>query len=223
MRSGVSSPDRARVLQLGPIASCIGAVKSVPFVARYEEIEISKGPHGVSSEERVTGAIYRDRAGRQRRECLVQRVGGEAYELVLISDFDGRTAVALDVGAKAATRFTHMGPAPGPWPLQGLWSFRGPWSLEETAEKRMIEGVSCRRAEPVALPPGPAVEPSSGGEVWVSDEIKYSVLERVSDPEHEHAWRLYGIRRVEPPAALFAVPVGYTEVVKSKLSKTSQG
>jgi hypothetical protein len=193
-------------------------VRSVPVEARYEEIEISRDERGVNSEERVTGTIYRDSTGRERREYFVEGSGGETLEFAAISDFDARTAVALDIAAKAATRFTDMGPPPGPWPLQGLWSFGGPWSLEETAQKRTIEGVSCRQARPVALPPGSRAEPSVVGEIWVSDEIKYSVLEHVTDPQREHHWHLFDIRRVEPPSTLFAVPSGYTEVVKSKLS-----
>jgi hypothetical protein len=221
MSDEVPSPHSSPALQYGPIASCIGAVKSVPVEARYEEIETRIDPRGVNSEERVTGAIYRDSAGRERREYSVHGSGEETLEFVAISDFEARTAVGLDVAAKAATRFTDMGPPPGPWPLQGLWSFRGPWSLEETAETRTIEGVACRRAQPFALPPGPRAEPSVSGEIWVSDEIKYSVLEHVTELQREHHWRLFDIRRVEPPSALFAVPPGYTEVVKSKLSKTS--
>jgi hypothetical protein len=69
------------------------------------------------------------------------------------------------------------------------------------------------------LPLGSRAEPSVAGEIWVSDEIKYSVLEHVTESQREHHWRLFDIRRVEPPSTLFAVPPGYTEVVKSKLSR----
>jgi hypothetical protein len=156
----------------------MGGVKGAPFEARYEEREINKGLDGVSSAESISGCIYRDSAGRERRECLV-RGGGEAHELILISDFEGRTALTLDVAAKAAIKFTGMGPPPGAWPLQSSWSFRGSWSFEDTAEIRSIEGLDCRRAQPLVLP-GREAEPRAVGEIWVSDEIKYAVLERVT-------------------------------------------
>lgn len=221
MTSDVPSHGAA-VFQFGPIASCIGALKSTPFEARYEEIEVSRGPQEAHPDKRVAGTVYRDGAGRERRECSV-RGGGDAFELVLISDFEARTAIALDVAAKAATRFTDMGPPRGqPWLGQGGWSFRGPWSFEAAAETRMLEGVACRRAQPVGLPLGSGAEPAAVGEIWVSDEIKYSVLEHVTEPRRDHHWRLFDIRRVEPPSSLFAVPAGYAEVVKSKFDRTTR-
>jgi hypothetical protein len=216
MNDEIPATKSAAVFQGGPKASFLAVVKCLPFGARFEEIQVTKDPRGLSTEERVTGAIYRDSAGRVRRELHLQRKNEDDLELTTIADFAARTVTALDVAAKIATRFTDMGPPPGhEIPVTG-WGYRGPWSLGTAPEERVIEGVACRKAQPVPWPLGSPAEPKVVGEIWVSNELKYSVLERVGDPGREYTWRLYDIRRVEPPSSLFVVPVGYTEVVRSK-------
>lgn len=218
MNDQVRSADRGPAVRWGPIASYLGVVRSMPFEARYEWAELTRDKSDASSEERVTGAIYRDSAGRVRREYRTQVSTGEALELAVIVDLAARTVVALDIAAKAATRFTDMGPPPGrEVPVTG-WGYSGPWSLGTGPEERVIEGVACSKARPVAWPLGSALDPKVAGEIWVSDELKFSVLERVSDSGVEHTWRLYNIERTEPASSLFVVPDGYTEVVKSKFS-----
>lgn len=187
-------------------------------MAQVEEIEVILDANGVRSEERATGSICRDSQGRVRSEFQVRGPKNDGFDLVFVSDYAARTVVAFDVAAETATRLTDMGPPPGAWPGQGGWAFRGPWSLEGTAQKRTIEGVVCMKAPRVAWPLGSPVDPEVIGEIWVSDEIKFSVLERVSDSGREHTWRLYNIERTEPASSLFVVPAGYTEVVRSKFS-----
>ncbi len=208
--------DFQAVFGYGPIAFIVGVVECVPFMAQVEDIEVNLDANRVRSEERATGSICRDSQGRVRNKFQVRGPKDEGFDLVFVCDYAARTVVAFDVAMKTATRLTDMGPPPGAWPGQGGWAFRGPWCLEGTAEKRTIEGVVCMKAARVAWPLGSPVDPKGIGEIWVSDELKFSVLERVSDPGREHTWRLYDIRRVEPPSSLFVVPAGYTEVVKSK-------
>ncbi len=215
MSAEVPVANCAPVSRWGPIASYLGVVKSLPFGARFEEIQVRKDASSVRSEERVTGAIYRDSAGRVRRELRVEGKNQEGLELIIIADLAGRTVTALDVAAKVATKFTEMGPPPGEIAQWG-WGFSGPWSLERAGEERVIEGVACKRARRVAWPRVSVVESAEAGEIWVSDDLKHAVFEHVSDPEREYTWRLYDIRRVEPPSSLFVVPVGYTEAVRSK-------
>lgn len=203
------------VIGWGPKAFYGGVVKAVPFEARFELFEVTRETSGVSLEERITGAIYRDSAGRVRREYRTQVSTGEALQLAVIVDLAARTVVAVDIAAKAATRVIDFGPPPGN-ALSDGWGFMGPWSDEAEAGQRTIEGVACRKMRPEAWPLGSALDPKVAGEIWVSDELKFSVLERVSDSGREHTWRLYDIRRVEPPSSLFVVPDGYTEVVRSK-------
>jgi hypothetical protein len=48
-------------------------------------------------------------------------------------------------------------------------------------------------------------------ETWYSPELQVTLLSRSSDPRSgERSYRLVGLKREEPPAALFAVPSDYT-------------
>ncbi len=202
-------------VQYGPIASYLGVVKSVPFAARYEEVHVRRDSRGVSSEERVIGTIYRDGAGRVRREYQMRGSNGEALGLVVISDLAARTVVALDLAGRQATRFTNMGAPPDEMP-QGGWAFSGLWSLEGGANEKMIEGVACKKAHRVVLTKGSVVKSTEVGEIWVSAGLKFAVYEHESDPHREYTWRLFDIQRAEPPSSLFAIPAGFTELVPSK-------
>jgi hypothetical protein len=220
MKHGILGAKSAALFQMGPKASFLQVVKSLPFWAKFEQIHVTTDSRGVSTEKRVSGNICRDSAGRVRREVRAEGKDQESPELVIIADVTARTATILDVLAKLAVRFTEMGPPPGKNANWG-WGFSGPWSLQGAREERIIEGVVCRKARRVVPPLLSAGESAETGEVWVSDELKYSVLERVTDPERgAHTWRLFDIRRIEPPSVLFDVPVGYTEVVRSKTGST---
>lgn len=203
--------------QWGPIATFLGVVKSLPFEGSFELNLVERDRYGgVNSEKKITGSIYRDSDGRFRRDYRAQVSGEQMIEVTAIVDVAIRTVVALDVAAKMSRIFTNIGPEPGSAHLEG-WGFTGAWSLERPAVEKVIEGVLCRRAKREGWPLGSALKSEEGGELWVSDEIKLSVFEHVSDPGRERTWRLYDIRRVEPPSALFVIPSGYTEVVMPKL------
>jgi hypothetical protein len=200
----------------GPMATYVGSVESLPLHAQFESTRITRGAGNRLIEQMASGAIYRDSAGRVRWEFHIGGKNLQGFELVFITDFAARTVVALDTDEKTATRFVDMGPAPGhEVPVTG-WAYSGSWSLGASPEERRIEGVICKKAQPVPRHLASAEESKIVGEIWVSDEIKYSVLEKVSEGELQHTWRLFNIQRAEPPHTLFVVPDGYTEVVRSK-------
>src|SRR5579859_1139474 len=214
----MSAEIPAIIFQRGPKASYLAVVESLPFQARFEHILVTPNSRGVSTEERVTGAIYRDSAGRVRREYGMHLSAGEEIELVVILDLAARTVVAIDTAAKRATRFNEFGLPPGQSITLRGWGFSGAWSLEGARGERMIEGVECKKAHRIVPPLLSAAQTAEAGETWVSDELKYSILERLSDSQGKHSWRLYDIQRVEPPNSLCVVPAEYTEVVKSIFS-----
>lgn len=200
----------------GPRASYVGLVEGLPFKAQFETTQITRNAGNPALERKASGAIYRDSAGRVRKEFHEGGTDPHALELVIITDFGARTAIALDVNSKTATRFVDMGPPPGhEVPMKG-WAYSGLWSLGSSPEGRIIEGVACKKAQPVQPPLAPTEENKTAGEIWVSEEIKYSVLEHIIEEGREHTWRLFDIHRVEPSETLFAVPDGYTEIVRSK-------
>lgn len=213
---GPYTPFNRFTTTFGPLASALGVIKSVPFRARFDETDI-RSPLGEGRAVTVSGAIFRDSAGRVRMEFRVSREGQPAYELVTISDFAGRMAIALDPQAKVATRLTEMGPPPSEAVSQSGWAFRGPWSVKPGAEKKMIGGVLCEMATPDIQMVASRSANSLSGEIWISDEIKFSVLEHVTDARGTHTWRLSDIRKGEPPSSLFVVPPDYSEVVRPKI------
>ena len=214
MTNEVPTARGAGTVRWGPKATYIAPVESLPFQALYEEVLREGGQR-----ETATGAIYRDSRGRLRREYRVAEGSGqEPINVVVINDFAARSAIWLDVATKTATRFTDFGPPPGE-SLQG-WAFEGLWSAEEGAEKKMIEGVLCRKVVPIRTRLGTPPKPIEAGEIWISNELKYSILERITGPETEYAWRVYSIRRTEPPHSLFVAPTTYTAVSRSKLDSS---
>jgi hypothetical protein len=186
----------------------MGLVESLPFEARYEEIL-----HGTGELQTGTGSIYRDSRGRVRREYRIAEGRGRSpIELVTITDLAARTIIALDAASRTATISTDFGPPLGQ-PVKG-WAYEGNWS-PEGGQERVIEGLLCRKLARISSPFGPASGASEAGEIWISDELKYSMLEWVTARGDEYRWRLYSIRRTEPSESLFAVPDGYGLVLRS--------
>jgi hypothetical protein len=122
----------------------------------------------------------------------------------------------LNPAIETAISFKDFGPRAGQTLLTG-WGYRGCWSSEGGGEERTIEGVLCRKLARIGSPLGTELKVGETGEIWISDEIKFSVFERVTDPEGEYTWRLYNIRRTEPPESMFGIPAGYAIVSRSKL------
>lgn len=208
----VSAVRGAPTVRWGPKASYLGLVDSLPFAAQYEEVLLERGQR-----ETATGTIHRDSKGRVRREYRIARGSGQGpIDFVVITDVAARSVVWLDIATNTATRFADFGPPPGQ-SIQGGWAFEALWWTEGGAEEKMIEGVLCRKAVRFGWPLGTALKATEAGEIWISDELKYSIFERVTAPESEYAWRLYNIRRTEPPDSLFVVPTAYTIASRSKL------
>lgn len=203
-------------LQWGPRASYLGLVKGRPFKAQFETTQMPMDAGKQAIEQKASGTVRRDSSGRVRLEIREEGTEQQALELVIITDFGARTAVVLDAGSRAAMRFVDMGSPSGFEVPAAAWAYSGPWSLGGSPEERIIEGLVCKKAQPVARSPISAGETKTVGEIWVSEEIKYSVREHITEGELEHMWRLFDIRRVPSAESLFVVPEGYTEVTRSK-------
>ena len=199
-------------LQLGPQASYGGVVTSLPFEALYEATMTTRAGRDIGS-----GSIYRDSRGRVRREYRIQESGAlEPTEWAVVTDFATHSVVVLNTTTQTAISIKDFGLGVGRTLLTG-WGYHGWWSSEGVPEERTIEGVLCRKLARIGAPLGTELKVWETGEIWISDEIKYSVFERVTDLEQEYTWRLYNIRRTEPPESMFGVPAGYAVVSRSKL------
>jgi hypothetical protein len=164
--------------------------------------------------KRSTGAVYRDAAGRTRREQPLEMVGGfsvvgtdnKPQMLVFINDFAAQTQYFLDVNNKIARRHPLGGnPPEPPAPID---------AKTESLGTRTIEGVSCEGTRvSFELPVGHLGNDKPitvVTENWFSPDLQMLVYSRHVDPlAGEHVFKLVNIKRTEPASELFSIPAGY--------------
>jgi hypothetical protein len=163
------------------------------------------------------GAIYRDGAGRTRREQPLQMVGGvqvsgangQPQMLVFINNFTDRTQIFLDSNNKVARMNPIRGdiapPAGPPQPKD---------AKTESLGTKTIEGVQAEGTRMTfEIPAGDLGNDKPiqvVTETWYSPELQVIVLSRHVDPiAGEHVFRLVNIKRAEPSPELFTLPAGF--------------
>ena len=190
-------------------------VKGAPFSAETVMQNTRRLFDGsiVSTENK--GAVYRDGAGRTRREQTLETVGGfslgaEAQRLVFITDAEQNAQYFLDQNRKTAHRI----------PLEGEGN-RAPRAANqksgneksESLGTKIIEGVSAEGTKTIVEIPafiGSDKTVQIVTERWFSPELQTVVLTRHVDPLiGEQIFRLTNIKRSEPARELFNVPSDY--------------
>jgi len=167
----------------------------------------------------MTGAIYRDTAGRTRREQPLEMIGGvqiagtdgKPQMLVFINDFATRTQSFLDVNNKIA-RTNQIGDGPRPEGPRDPVARKG--GKSESLGSKTIEGVKVEGTRDTFEIPAGHLGNDKPIEVitenWFSPELSVMVMSRHLDPiSGEHTFRLSNIRLGDPPVDLFKVPSGY--------------
>ena len=200
------APDLLNDRQPGPV------VTGAPYTAD-SVLTVTLTALGSPVEQRVVARVYRDSAGRVRRE---QTVGGQERPassdpdlVVTIVDPVAGVLITLNPASRTAIRI----------PLGGR---RTEAEASQTVAPRaeslgtqVIEGIAVSgRRTVTTLPPGSdgrAVEISD--ERWESNDLQMPLIERHRDSRSgvfEH--RLTNIVRTEPAAQLFVIPSSYTIV-----------
>lgn len=159
------------------------------------------------------GAIYRDAAGRARREQPLETVGGfslgdAAQKLIFITDANEGTQYFLDANRKTARRIPLAGNRPLP---------SAPDAEEgktESLGKKILEGITVEGTRATIDIPAGKIGNDKALQViterWYSPDLQIVVMTRHVDPLiGEQIFRLTNIRRSEPPRELFAVPNDY--------------
>jgi hypothetical protein len=165
----------------------------------------------------VNGAVYRDGAGRTRREQPLGSVGGvnllgsdnKPQKMVFINDFGTKTQYFLDLNNKVAHRHsidamrTPIAENDGP-----------PDAVSESLGQKTIEGVAVEGTRTTFQIPAGQLGNASPIEVtterWYSPDLQLVVMTRHIDPlAGEHIFKLVNIRQAEPAVELFVVPAGY--------------
>ncbi len=171
---------------------------------------------GTKMERTVTAKLYRDSAGRVRREQAV--VGLEALDpnndfraIVQIVDPVAGVLYTLNPATRTADRL----------PLSMLQGGTKPLSVPLVSKKEVdlgvkdIDGVSAQGRRTVTAIPAGQVGNDRPIEIiderWESVELKVLLRSLHRDPRTgDIEYALTKISRAEPPASLFTVPAGYT-------------
>jgi hypothetical protein len=234
-RPGV--PSGPRTQPPPPNARFIGAelrfgdklVSGQPFSAETVIEDTRRLFDGTTVKKELRGAIYRDGAGRTRREQPLDMVGGvqisgtgaKRVTLVFINDFPGKAQYSLDLDNKIARK-------------SPIWNDRFPFpdtdgpndAKTESLGTKTLEGVNVNGTRTTfEIPVGHLGNDKPiqvVHEKWFSPELQVVVMSRNVDPiAGEHIFKLVNVRRSEPAGDLFAVPAGYR--VENVLNERSPG
>lgn len=188
-------------------------VKNAPFSAETVMENTRRLFDGSTVTAQNKGAIYRDSAGRTRREQPLETIGGfslggEAQKLIFITDANEGIQYFLDSNRKTARRI----------PLNGNRAPQPPAESDaaktESLGAKNLEGVSVEGTRTtIEIPAGKLGNDKSlqvVTERWYSSELQTIVMTRHLDPlSGEQIFRLTNIRRTEPARELFDVPSDY--------------
>jgi hypothetical protein len=186
-------------------------VKNAAFSAQIVVENTRRLFDGTTIQAQNKGAIYRDAAGRTRREQILDTVGGfslgaESQKLIFITDVAEGTQYFLDANRKTARRI----------PLSG-----NPLAINETDNSKteplgtkILEGVSVEGTRIVNEIPAGRIGNQKSLQIvterWFSSELQTVVYSRHVDPlAGENVFRLTNIKRAEPARELFIVPSDY--------------
>lgn len=202
-----------------PTAQFIGAemrfgdklVKNAPFSAETIIENTRRLFDGSTIVKQTKGAIYRDTAGRTRREQPLESIGGfsvvgengSPQKLIFINDFSAKMQYFLDSNRKIARK------NPLPDNLPPVTEPKD--GKTESLGTKTIEGVNVEGTRiTVEIPAGQIGNDkplSVVTEKWFSPELQIVILSRHLDPiAGEHVFRLVNIKKGEPSVELFGVP-----------------
>lgn len=212
-----------------PTAQFIGAemrfgdklVKNAPFSAETVIENTRRLFDGSTIVKQTKGAIYRDTAGRTRREQPLESIGGfsvvgengSPQKLIFINDFSAKMQYFLDSNRKIARK------NPLPDNLPPVTEPKD--GKTESLGTKTIEGVNVEGTRvTVEIPAGQIGNDkplSVVTEKWFSPELQIVILSRHLDPiAGEHVFRLVNIKKGEPSAELFSVPNDFKVVAPQR-------
>ena len=189
-------------------------VKNAPFSAETVLENTRRLFDGSTAATQSKGAIYRDGAGRTRREQPLETVGGfslgdDAQKLIFITDANEGTQYFLDPNRKTVRRILLSGGNRPPKP-----PFEAEAAKIELLGKKILEGINVEGTKTIIEIPKGRIGNDKPLQIvterWYSDELQTVIMTRQIDPlSGEHIFRLTNIRRSEPPRELFIVPTDY--------------
>jgi hypothetical protein len=188
-------------------------VKDAPFSAETVMENTRRLFDGSTVTKQTKGAIYRDSAGRTRREQPLETIGGfgvlgenkQPQKLIFINDAVTKTHYFLDLNRKVAQKRPlpdNQSPLREKTPKDGKTESLGTKTMEGVS----VEGTRTTFEIPVGQI-GNDKPIQVVTETWFSPELQMIVMSRHVDPlAGEHIFRLVNIKRGEPSSNLFTVP-----------------
>lgn len=190
-------------------------VKGQPFSADILIEDTRRLFDGSTVTKQMHGATYRDIEGRTRREQPLEMVGGisivgtdnKPQKLVFINDFNLKSQIFLDLNNKVARKSNlNTGQVPEPGQPED--------AKTESLGTKEIEGVTVEGTRSTFEIPVGQIGNDKPIQViserWFSRELQVLVMSRHLDPlAGEHIFKLTNIKRSEPSADMFLIPVGF--------------
>jgi hypothetical protein len=228
---------------LGQDATAVSVVQGVPFAAVTSTTLNQTLADGTRIERTLTGKVFRDSAGRVRRELTIAGLAGltpldDQRPLITIVDPVARATYVIDPSRRTVRRTaitarmqSHRPPPPPPPPPSARGGEPGaappppppapPRPGEQPLGTRVFDGVAATGLRTVATIPVGQIGNDRVIEIaterWDSSELNALILSRHTDPRTGSVeFRLTNIRRGEPAADLFAIPPGYVVIDQSQ-------
>jgi hypothetical protein len=236
--AGLSPAQSQTADFLGQDAAAVSVVRGAPFSAVTVTTLQQTLADGTRIERKLMGKVFRDGAGRVRREQTIVGLAalnpdGQAQPIVTIVDPVAGVTYVIDSARQIAHRTTIdrrdwsiRPPPPPPAPPPRGQSSRAappppppapPRPGEQSLGTRSFDGIAATGHRTVLTIPIGQIGNDRPIEVtterWESLQLKALIMSRQSDPRTgEIEFRLIDIGRGEPAATLFTVPEGYTVV-----------
>jgi hypothetical protein len=199
-------------------------VTGAPYSAQVVNQRSQTLSDGTHVTQQSSGAVYRDTAGRTRREMTMPALGSltgsaQAPRAVFISDPVAGFHYVLHADTKAVDRM----PIPPPRSADSKGAKRaagergarnGEQVTTEALGTQTIEGVSAEGTRTTKTIPAGTFGNDKAIQIvierWYSTDLQTAVLIKRSDPwMGESIVRLTNITRAEPSSSLFSVPADY--------------
>jgi hypothetical protein len=222
---------------LGQDASAVSVVRGVPFSAATMTTLSQTLGDGTRIERTLKGQVFRDGAGRVRREQTIAGLAGlnpagDAQPVVTIVDPVAGVTYVMDSARRVAHRTNIAGrawstrpPPPPPPPPGGPSASPAPPPPPPAPSRPSEQALGTRSFDGIAATGRRTLLTIQIGQIgndrpieviterWESPELGVVILSRHKDPRiGEVEFRLINISRGEPAATLFTVPDGYTVV-----------
>jgi len=208
----------------GPAAQ---TVKNAPFSAEAVTETEQTLSDGNRIHRKTESKMYRDSAGRTRREGALPELGlfvasKSSGSFISIYDAVTGTNYVLQPDLKTARALRALPPLP-PLPARDLKDKHAEAESDRGSSKPVVESLGTRTIEGIAAEGVRYTWTIPAGQIgneqpivitlerWYSPELKLLVMSKRNDPRFgETTYRLVNIDRQEPAASLFRVPREYT-------------